>query len=56
MDKTKEVFLLYWPDNKNPFNFNIPKFYAISYYLKMICVFSALIRTIIEYSERAYIS
>ena len=56
MDKTKEVFLLYWPDDKNLPNFNILKLYAISYYLEMICVFGALIGTIIEYSKRAYIS
>jgi hypothetical protein len=55
MDKIKEVFLLYWLDDKNPPNFNIPKLYAISHYPEMICVFSTLIKTTIEYSERVYI-
>ncbi len=55
IDKTKEVFLLYWPDNKNPPNFNIPKLYAISYYLEIICIFCALMGIIIEYGERVYI-
>ena len=55
IDKTKEAFLLYQPNDKNPLNFNIPKLYAISYYLEMICVFGALIGTIIEYGERAHI-
>jgi hypothetical protein len=55
IDKTKEVFLLYQPDDKNLPNFNIPKLHAISYYLEMICVFGALIKTTIEYGERAYI-
>jgi hypothetical protein len=55
MDKTKEVFLLYQFNNKNLPNFNIPKLYTISYYLKIICVFSTLIKTTTEYSKRAYI-
>ena len=55
IDKTKEAFLLYQLDNKNLPNFNIPKLYAISHYLKMICVFNALIGTTIKYSKRAYI-
>ena len=55
MDKTKEAFLPYWSDDKNPLNFNILKLYAISHYLEMIRVFSALIGTIIEYGKRAYI-
>jgi hypothetical protein len=55
MDKTKEVFLLYRLDDKNLPNFNIPKLYAISHYLEMICVFSALIKTTTEYGKRAYI-
>ena len=55
IDKTKEAFLLYWPDNKNPPNFNIPKLYTISHYLKMICIFSTLIKTITKYSKRVYI-
>jgi len=55
MDKTKEMFLLYQPNDKNPLNFNIPKLYTISHYLKIICVFSALIGITIKYSERAYI-
>jgi len=55
MDKTKEAFLLYWPDNKNPPDFNIPKLHAISHYLEMICVFSALMGTTTEHSKRAYI-
>jgi hypothetical protein len=56
IDKTKEVFLLYQPDNKNPPNFNIPKLHAISHYLEIIRVFGTLIGTIIEYSKRAHIS
>ena len=56
MDKIKEVFLLYWFNDKNLPNFNIPKFYVISYYLEIIYIFGVLIKTIIEYSERAYIS
>ena len=55
MDKTKEVFLPYQPDNKTLPNFNIPKLYAISHYLEIIRVFSALIGTIIKYNKRAYI-
>jgi len=55
MDKTKEVFLLYRPNDKNLPNFNIPKFYAISHYLEIICIFGALIGTIIKYGKRAYI-
>ena len=55
IDKTKETFLLYWPDDKYPPNFNIPKLYTISHYLKMIRVFSALIGTTIKYNKRAYI-
>ena len=55
MDKTKEAFLPYRPNDKNPPNFNIPKLYIISYYLEIIYIFSALIGTIIEYSERVYI-
>ena len=55
MDKTKEVFLLYWFNNKNLPNFNIFKLYVISHYLKIICVFGTLIKTIIEYNKRAYI-
>jgi len=55
MDKTKEVFLLYRLNNKNPPNFNIPKLYTISYYLKIIYIFSILIGTITEHSKRAYI-
>ena len=55
MDKTKEAFLPYQLDDKNPPNFNIPKLYAISHYPKMIRVFGALIKTTIEHSERAYI-
>ena len=39
MDKTKEAFLPYQSDDKNPPNFNIPKLYAISHYLEIICVF-----------------
>ena len=56
MDKTKEAFLPYQPDDKNPPNFNIPKLHAISHYSKIICVFSALIETTTEHSKRAYIS
>ena len=56
IDKTKEVFLPYQPDDKNLPNFNIPKLYAISHYLEMICVFSTLIKTTIKYSKRAHIS
>jgi hypothetical protein len=55
MDKTKEVFLLYWLNDKNLPNFNIPKLHAISHYPEIIHVFSILIKTTIEYSERAYI-
>jgi len=55
MDKTKEMFLLYRPNDKNPSNFNIPKHYTISHYLKMIYIFGALIGTTIEYGERAHI-
>ena len=55
MDKTKEVFLLYQPDNKNPPNFNIPKLYTISHYLEIIHVFNTLIGTTIEYNKRAHI-
>jgi len=55
MDKTKNIFLLYRPDDKNPPNFNIPKLYTISHYLEIIYIFGALIGTIIEYSERVYI-
>jgi hypothetical protein len=55
IDKTKEVFLLYWLDDKNPPNFNIPKLHAISYYPEMIRVFGALIGTTIKHSERVYI-
>ena len=55
MDKTKEAFLPYWLNNKNLPNFNIPKLYAISHYLKIICIFSTLIKTIIEYSKKAHI-
>ena len=55
IDKPKEAFLLYRPNDKNLPNFNIPKLYTISYYLEIICVFSALIGTTIEYSKRAYI-
>ncbi len=36
MDKTKDTFLPYQPDDKNPPNFNIPKLYAISHYLEII--------------------
>jgi hypothetical protein len=55
MDKTKEAFLLYQFDNKNPPNFNIPKLHAISHYPEIIRVFSALIEITIEYSKRAHI-
>ena len=55
IDKTKEAFLLYQPNDKNLPNFNIPKLYAISYYLEIICVFSTLIGTTTEYSKRAHI-
>ena len=55
MDKTKEVFLLYWLNNKNPPHFNIPKIYIISYYSEIICIFSVLIGTIIKHNKRAYI-
>ena len=55
INKTKEAFLPYRPDDKNPPNFNIPKLHAISHYLEIIRVFSALMGTIIEYSERVYI-
>ena len=55
MDKTKEAFLLYRPDDKNLPNFNIPKLYIISHYPEIIYIFSALIGTITEYSERVYI-
>ena len=55
INKTKEAFLLYQPNNKNPPNFNIPKLYAISHYLKIIYVFSTLIETTIKHSKRAYI-
>ena len=55
MDKTKEAFLLYQPNNKTLPNFNIPKLHAISHYLEIICVFSTLIGTTIEYGERVYI-
>jgi hypothetical protein len=55
MDKTKEAFLPYRPNDKNPPNFNIPKLYIISHYLEIIRVFGALIETTIEYGERAYI-
>ena len=55
MDKTKEAFLPYRPNDKNLPNFNIPKLYIISYYLEIIYIFSALIGTIIEYGERVYI-
>ena len=55
MDKTKEAFLLYWPDDKNLPNFNIPKLYIISYYPEIIYIFGALIGTTIEYGERVYI-
>ena len=55
IDKTKEAFLLYQPYNKNLPNFNIPKLYIISYYLEIIRVFGALIGTITEHGERAYI-
>jgi hypothetical protein len=55
IDKTKEAFLLYQPNNKNPLNFNIPKLYAISHYPEMICVFSTLIKTITEHSKRVHI-
>ena len=55
MDKIKKVFLLYWSNNKNPPNFNIPKLYTISHYLKIIHIFGALIGTTTEYSKRAHI-
>jgi hypothetical protein len=55
IDKTKEAFLLYRPNDKNLPNFNIPKLYTISYYLEIIRVFSALIGTTIEHGERVYI-
>ena len=55
MDKTKEVFLPYRPNNKNLLNFNIPKLYIISYYLEIIYIFGTLIGTIIEYGKMAYI-
>jgi len=55
MDKTKEVFLPYQPDDKNPPDFNIPKLYAISHYPKMICVFGALMGTTTEHNKRAHI-
>ena len=55
IDKTKEAFLPYRPNNKNLPNFNIPKLYIISYYPEIIYIFGALIGTIIEYGERAYI-
>ena len=56
INKTKEAFLLYQPNNKNPPNFNIPKLYIISHYLELICIFGALVGTITEYGKRAYIS
>ena len=55
MDKTKEVFLLYQPNDKNPPNFNIPKLHIISHYLEIIRIFSALIGTTTEHGKRAYI-
>ncbi len=55
IDKTKEAFLLYWPNNKNLPNFNIPKLYAISHYLEIIYIFNALMGTITEYGKKAYI-
>ena len=55
MDKTKEAFLPYQPDDKNPPNFNIPKLYAISHYLEIIYIFGALMGTTTEHSKRAYI-
>ena len=56
IDKTKEMFLPYRPNNKNLPNFNIPKLYAVSYYLEIIYIFGALIGTIIKHGERVYIS
>jgi hypothetical protein len=55
IDKTKETFLPYRPNDKNLPNFNIPKLYTISYYPEIIYIFGALIGTIIEYSKRVYI-
>jgi len=55
INKTKEAFLPYRPNDKNLPNFNIPKLYTISYYLEIIYIFGALIRTITEYSKRAHI-
>ena len=55
MDKTKEAFLPYRPDDKNPPNFNIPKLHAISHYPEMIRVFGALMGTTTEHGERAHI-
>ena len=56
MDKIKKMFLLYRFNNKNLPNFNIPKLYTISHYLKIIYIFGVLIKIITEYSERVYIS
>jgi len=55
IDKTKETFLLYRLNDKNPPNFNIPKLYTISHYPKIIYIFSTLIKTITKHSKRAYI-
>ena len=55
IDKTKETFLLYRPDDKNLPNFNIPKLHAISHYLEIIRIFGALIGTTTEHGERVYI-
>ena len=55
MDKTKEAFLPYRPNDKNLPNFNIPKLYAISHYLEIIYIFSALIGTTIKHSKKAHI-
>ena len=55
MNKTKEAFLLYQPDDKNLLNFNIPKLHTISHYPEMICVFGALIETTTEHGKRAHI-
>ncbi len=55
IDKTKDVFLLYRPDDKNPPNFNIPKLHTISHYLEMIRVFGVLMGIITKHGKRAHI-
>jgi hypothetical protein len=56
IDKIKEAFSPYRPNDKNPPNFNIPKLYIISHYPEIIYIFSALIGTITEHGKRVYIS